>query len=116
MGLSPKQAKCLELMAEGNLMDKEIAAIVKVTQQTICNWKKDKEFKKAYNEFVQNRIQFAASKAFKKQERLLESKVDMVAHLAAKDLMDRAGFKPEDRVALEADMELNINIDYGDEE
>lgn len=116
MALSPKQAKCLELMATGLYTDKEISGMIKISQQSICKWKKDPEFKHAYTEYITNRIQYAASKAFKKQERLLESKVDMVAHLAAKDLMDRAGFKPEDRVALEADMELNINIDYGDEE
>lgn len=114
--LSSKQTKCLELMAEGAYKDKDIAEMCGTTPQTLCNWKKKPEFQKAYTELIQNRIQFSAAKAYLKQLRLLESRQDMVSHLAAKDLLDRAGFKPEDRASLGIDMDLNVSVDYGDEQ
>lgn len=40
----------------------------------------------------------------------------MVRLMAAKDILDRAGFKPEDNVNLNADLDLNITIDYGDKD
>lgn len=117
--LKPKQMKCLELMISGTMTDKEIAETINVAQKTICDWKKNNtEFQDEYNALMRNSLQYAAPKAFRKQMSLLKSKNDMVAHLAAKDIMDRAGFSPVDKIDLNAgvDMELNINIDYGDEE
>lgn len=114
--LKPKQKKCLELMIQGTMKDKEIAESINVTQKTICDWKKNcKEFQDEYNSLMRSSLQYAAPKAFRKQIALLDSKNDMVAHLAAKDIMDRAGFNPTDKLELEADMELNISIDYGDD-
>lgn len=115
--LKPKQVKCLELMIQGNMTDKEIAETINITQKTICDWKKNNtEFQDEFNKLVRNSLQYAAPKAFKKQLSLLNSKQDMVAHLAAKDIMDRAGFNPTDKIEAEVDMELNISIDYGDDE
>lgn len=114
--LKPKQKKCLELMIQGTMTDKQIAEAINVTQKTICDWKKNcKEFQDEYNSLMRSSLQYAAPKAFRKQIALLDSKNDMVAHLAAKDIMDRAGFNPTDKIELEADMELNISIDYGDD-
>lgn len=103
-------------MVKGEKTDKEIAEEINITQKTICEWKKNcKEFQDEYNSLMRRSLQYAAPKAFKKQMSLLNSKNDMVAHLAAKDIMDRAGFNPTDKVELDADMDLNINIDYGEE-
>ncbi len=116
--LKPKQVKCLELMIKGNMTDKAIAESINVTQKTICEWKKkDKEFQDEYNSLMRNSLQYAAPKAFRKQMSLLNSRNDMVAHLAAKDIMDRAGFGAVEKIDMNADMdmELNINIDYGDD-
>lgn len=113
--LKPKQVKCLQLMVRGDMTDKEIAETINITQKTICDWKKNSaEFQEEYNRLMRSSLQYAAPKAFRKQMELLKSKNDMVAHLAAKDIMDRAGFNPTDKVELDADMELNITIDYGD--
>ena len=38
----------------------------------------------------------------------------MVAHLAAEYIMDRAGLNPIEKVDQQIDMELNVNIDYGE--
>ena len=113
--LKPKQVKCLQMMIQGDKTDREIAQAINITPKTICEWKKNcKEFQDEYNALMRNALQYAAPKAFRKQMELLKSRNDMVAHLAAKDIMDRAGFNPTDKVELDADMELNITVDYGD--
>ena len=115
--LKPKQIKCLELMIRGDMTDKDIAAAINVAPKTLCEWKKkDKAFQDEYNSLMRNSLQYAAPKAFRKQMALLNSRNDMVAHLAAKDIMDRAGFNPTDKVDASVDMDLNINIDYGESE
>ena len=115
MELNPKQVKCLELMVQGNMTDKEIAEAINITQKTICDWKKNcKEFQAEYDSLMRKSLQYAAARAFRKQMSLLDSKNDMVAHLAAKDIMDRAGFNPVEKIEADVDMELNINIDYGE--
>lgn len=115
--LKPKQVKCLELMIKGEMTDKEIAEAINITQKTICDWKKNcKEFQDEYNFLMRRSLQYAAPKAFRKQMALLNSESDMVAHLAAKDIMDRAGFNPTDKVEMDMDMDLNISIDYGDDD
>lgn len=115
--LKPKQVKCLQLMIQGNMTDRDIAEAINVAPKTICEWKKKNvEFQDEFNALMRNGLQYAAPKAFRKQLALLESKNDMVAHLAAKDIMDRAGFNPVEKIAQDIDLDLNINIDYGDAE
>ena len=115
--LNPKQVKCLSLMIKGDMTDKDIAASINITQKTICDWKKNcKEFQDEYNALMRNSLQYAAPKAFRKQLALLNSMNDMVAHLAAKDIMDRAGFNPTEKVEQQIDMDLNIVVDYGDDD
>lgn len=103
--LNPKQIKCLELMIQGNLTDKKIAEAIDVAQKTICDWKKNnKEFQDEYNSLMRSSLQYAAPRAFRKQLALLDSKNDMVAHLAAKDIMDRAGFSPTEKIEMDMDV------------
>ncbi len=61
--LNKKQKKCLELMAIGELSQKEIANQIKVSEQTICNWKKDKEFITELDLLIRTSIQSLAAKA-----------------------------------------------------
>lgn len=115
--LKPKQIKCLELMIRGDMTDKAIAQEINISQKTICDWKKNnREFQDQYNAMMRSALQYAAPKAFNKQVSLLNSDNDMVAHLAAKDIMDRSGFKPVDKIEQQVDMDLKISIDYGDDE
>ncbi len=97
--LKQKQIKCLQLMIQGDMSDKKIAEVINISPKTICEWKKNsEEFKIEYNNLMRSSLQYAAPKAFKKQMKLLDSKSDMVAHLAAKDIMDRAGFNPVEKI------------------
>lgn len=115
--LKPKQVKCLELMMEHPKMKmKDIAKELNVTPKTISEWKKDEEFRSEYDTNFRLKLQYASAMAFRKQVELLDSGNEMVAYLASKDIMDRAGFNPVEKVQQEVDMDLNITVDYGDAE
>ena len=43
--LKPKQKKCIEMLVCGAYSQVQIAREIKISEQTICNWKKDDEFK-----------------------------------------------------------------------
>ena len=115
--LKPKQVKCLEFMLDNPKMKmKEIAEELNVTPKTISSWKKEEEFRNEYDTNFRLKLQYASARAFKKQVDLLDSPNEMVAYLASKDIMDRAGFNPVEKVQQEVDMDLNITVDYGDDE
>ena len=115
--LKPKQVKCLELMFEHPKMKmQDIAKELNVTPKTISEWKKDEEFRNEYDTNFRLKLQYASARAFRKQVELLDSGNEMVAYLASKDIMDRAGFNPVEKVQQEVDMDLNITVDYGDDE
>ena len=44
----------------------------------------------------------------------INARSEMVRLLAAKDVLDRAGFRPDDNVNANTDTDLHITIDYGD--
>ena len=114
--LKPKQVKCLELMLNNPKMKmQDIAKELSVTPKTISTWKKEEEFRSEYDANFRLKLQYASAKAFRKQVDLLDSPNEMVAYLASKDIMDRAGFNPVEKVQQEVDMDLNITVDYGDE-
>lgn len=97
--LKPKQVKYIELLIHSNMTDKQIAEAINITPKTICHWKKnDQEFQQEYKKAMHNAIQFSAAKALRKEIALLKSKSDMVAHLAAKDILDRGGFSARGNV------------------
>lgn len=109
--LSPKQRKCIEMLVAGNFTQKEIANTINVSENTICNWKKNEEFMAEYNCLLSKSINLMAAKAFQTETSLLKAKSEMVRLLAAKDILDRGGFKDgkADNVN-QADREININI------
>lgn len=111
--LTAKQKKCLELLVSGELTQKEISAQIKVSEQTICNWKKNAEFVEEYNELMRVCIQSFAAKAFQTQTKLLNAKSEMVRYMVSKDILDRAGFKPEEKVELNGAIPVVIAGDDG---
>jgi DNA-binding XRE family transcriptional regulator len=114
--LNKKQKKCLELMAIGELSQKEIANQIKVSEQTICNWKKDKEFITELDLLIRTSIQSLAAKAFRTHVNLLAAKSEMVRYMVAKDILDRAGYKPDDKVKFEGAIPIVIKDDMGEDD
>lgn len=102
--LKPKQKKCIEMLASGTMTQAEIARELKVTEQTICNWKKNADFAaelEAANRVV---ISSLVPAAVQKTKALLNADSEAVQLAAAKDILDRAGYKAQDNIRLNADI------------
>lgn len=102
--LNKKQKKCAELMCLGTLSQVEIAKELKITEQTICNWKKDDEFLQEISKSAQQKIIRLVPKAINKLNALLDSKNESIQLNAIKDVLDRAGHKAQ------SDVKINANI------
>lgn len=106
--LNTKQLKCIEFMVEGTMTQKQMAEKLNVTQNTISNWKKNDEYMTEYNTALKSSINEVAAKAFKTQKELLSSHNDMVRYMVSKDILDRAGFKPENKINIEGSVPVMI--------
>lgn len=96
--LNEKQVQCINLMIVENKTQKQIANQLKITEQTICNWKKDKEFKNEIDKRIKENFGSLAIDAQKELKKLLKSKNEYIRIQAVKDILDRAGYKPAERI------------------
>lgn len=101
--LNEKQRACLNLMVTGEFTNKEIASEIKVSEQTLCNWKKNDEFMAEFDNLMRKAINQASAKAFKTMTELLNSNSETIRLQASKDLLDRSGFKAIDKMEVETD-------------
>ena len=85
-------------MVEGKMTQKQMAENLNVSENTISNWKKNNEFMLEYNTTLKSNINEVAAKAFETQRNLLKARSEMVRYMVAKDILDRAGFKPSEKV------------------
>lgn len=99
--LNSKQRRCIELLVAGCRSQKEIAREISAAESTICNWKKNDEFMAAYTEALKDSMKSVAALAFKTETALLKARSETVRLMAAKDILDRAGFKPKDQQEIE---------------
>jgi len=108
--LNEKQQKCIILMVTSNKTQKQIAKEIEVAERTICEWKKDKEF----NNEIQNQMQYSfnslAIEAQKELRKLLKSKNEHVKMQAIKDILDRSGYKPTDKIEHSGNIESSTNV------
>lgn len=112
--LNSKQKKCIELLVSGNKTQKEISEILNVTEATICNWKKNDDFISEYTSSLKNSMKDVAAKAFNTEIKLLSARSEMVRLMAAKDILDRAGFKADEKLTLESTAKVTIVDDLDD--
>lgn len=82
------------MLFEGSLKRKEIAEELKISEQTLYNWLKDKSFTEAYDEYVQQIMGKSSGKALNTMLSLMNARSEMVRFNAAKDILDRGGFAP----------------------
>ena len=101
--LNEKQLKCINLMITTNKTQKTIAKEIEVSEKTICEWKKKKEFKDELQKQIQNNFSLLAIEAQKELKKLLKSKNEYIRSQAVKDVLDRAGYKPAERIKNELD-------------
>jgi transposase len=94
-----------------NKTQKQIAKELKITEQTICNWKKDKEFKNEIEKNIKENFGSLALDAQKELKKLLKSNNEYIKMQAVKDILDRAGYKPVERREIKDDTEKTKKID-----
>lgn len=109
--LNEKQLKCINLMITSNKTQKTIAKEIEVSEKTICEWKKKKEFKNELQKQIQNNFSLLAIDAQKELKKLLKSKNEYIRIQAVKDVLDRAGYKPVERREIKDDTEKSKKID-----
>lgn len=96
--MNEKQKKCVELMVGTNKSQKQIAKEINVSEKTICEWKKQKEFKDSIQKRIEENFGSLAIEAQKQLGKLLKTKNSVVRMQAIKDVLDRAGYKPPERI------------------
>lgn len=107
--LNSKQKKCIEMLTASNRTQKEIAGKLRVTEETVCNWKKNDEFMTEYTTSLKNSTKDMAAKAFCVEKSLLKARSETVRLMAAKDILDRVGFKTDDNINLNGEAVILVN-------
>lgn len=106
--LKPKQKKCIELLVEGQMTQREIAQAINITEKTISVWKSEAEFASELENATRLSIRALAAKAKNTMASLLNSDSDNVRFQAAKDILDRSGFKPQEKIELSKSVDDSI--------
>jgi transcriptional regulator with XRE-family HTH domain len=96
-----KWQKCIEMMILGNMTQKQIAEELHVSENTISSWKKNENFVSEYTAALKSSMKEVAAKAFLTETKLLNARSEMVRLLTAKDILDRAGFKADEKMTIE---------------
>lgn len=108
--LTPKQRKCIKYMVSTGANQKETAAELDIAEETISRWKNDEEFLKEYESAVRRSMSGYAAKALQKIAHLAEhADSEQVQLAAAKDILDRSGYKPKDNVSIEVPESKKLN-------
>ena len=116
--LSPKQEKALDLIikyykSNGKGMTiEEIAEAVGVSRQTVSTWMNHNElFREEYDRRIRELNKYATAYAMNTMIELLECNHVPTRLGAAKDLLDRAGFKPAESLNLHTDADPVVIVD-----
>lgn len=97
---------CIELMVQGGLKQRAIAKKLNVDEDTITNWKKNPEFAAELDRQMRLRFGDYAGMALNAIIDLAQNAESGSVRLqAAKDLLDRAGYKPEDKVQVDGTLD-----------
>ena len=98
-------------MITTNKTQKQIAKEIEVSEKTICEWKKQKEFKDEIDKNIKENFSSLAIDAQKELKKLLKSKNENIRIQAVKDILDRAGYKPVEKREIKDDTEKTKKID-----
>lgn len=109
--MTDRQEKCINLMITTNKTQKQIAKEIEVSEKTICEWKKQKDFKENIQKRIQENFSSLAIEAQKELNKLLKSKNEYIRIQAVKDILDRAGYKPIERREIKDETEKVKKID-----
>lgn len=112
--LTARQRAYLELLlknyikGEKQLKKEEMAERLGVSRQTLNNWENLEEFQKEYNRAVRSSLNASAIAAADTMVELLAAKDERARFSAAKDLLDRTGFKAVETISVEGNIPIVI--------
>lgn len=109
--MASKQMKAIILMVTTEKKQKEIAKEIGVNEATISRWKKQEDFNKAKKDYERGYLSSLSAKALRTLAELLDSNTDYVRLAAAKDILDRTGYKPTDKTQIEMSGSLSNPYD-----
>jgi len=98
-------------MVSTNKTQKQIANEIEVSEKTICEWKKQKEFKDEIDKSIKENFGSLAIDAQKELKKLLKSNNEYIRIQAVKDILDRAGYKPIEKREIKDDTEKTKKLD-----
>lgn len=109
--LEPKQQRFIHLYLTGQYSMNKLAKLLDVHPNTLHNWMRRGEIKNAIadmqtltHEVVSSQMKAMTAKAMDRMRELMDSPIDGVALQAVKDILDRTGHKPANKV------EKNVNV------
>ena len=119
MRITKRHEEAIGLLIDGELSKEDIAKSVRVSRSTLYRWLEDEDFTAEYEYRLEEierqtraRIRRMTAKALDRQERILDtSKNDIAAAPVAADVLDRAGYAPEDNVNVNTAQPVQILFD-----
>lgn len=107
--MTKRQLKCINLMVTTNLTQKEIAVKIGTDETTVSRWKKKPEFIEALEKYQAKFLNSMTSEAMRTLKSLLMAENENVRLSAAKDILDRNGYKPADKQEIKLDGDIGLN-------
>lgn len=119
MRITKRHEDAIGMLIDGKLTKEEIAKIVRVSRSTLYRWLEDEDFNDEYEYQLSElerqtraRIRGLTVKALDRQEKILDySRNDNAAAAVAADVLDRAGYAPEDNVKVTSAQPVQIVMD-----
>lgn len=112
--LKRKQYAAIEILVQESISQTELANRLGVHRHTIANWFRTEEFLAELNKAVKKNLDRSCAEALNTMLSLLHSDSDSVRYNAAKDILDRTGFKATDKVDMNLSGGITIVDDIGD--
>lgn len=98
--MASKRIEAIKLMVTTEKHQKEIAKEIGINETTISRWKRRKDFNQTKKDCEREYLSSLSPKALRTLEELLGSKNDYVRLAAAKDILDRTGYKPTESIEM----------------
>lgn len=116
MKLNKTHNRAIELLFEGKLTREEIAEQIGKSPKTLYNWEQDEDFQEAFDKAKKEderhnwlRIRRLSRKALEVQEKIMDkSRNDMARASVAADVLNRAGYAPDQNVNVNAGAVVEI--------
>ena len=111
--MEAKRLKALEILVSGDYKSyEEVADKLKITRRTLYNWRNEEEFSAELERRIKIKIGGIVPRAIKKLDELIDSKKEIIALQAAKDILDRGGYKATDKIDINGKTESNMSVSF----